>query len=675
MALVFIPGFYTKVRIDDEGHIVDVGELEASDLPKHEHTFSEIVDASDEIRNQIVEVLSTFFANSGDTAVKFTYDKNTKTISADVNIDDESIQKNEFGQLISAGGSGEGGSSASSSEIERLNDKLEALENRIPTILNTLLETTFANTDSTAIDFIWDKKTGTLSADVNIDGVSIEKDEFGNLKAVGLAGDGESGNCATHTHTSNQIEDFEEAVVNIFNDYSKNIDIDFKNYIDGTTIKINEYGQLTAVRTALEKHTHVLADIIDYEAAEVAAKQMLADLGEEVDLSDGVLDFTNLNIGYSILALNKYLQDVVIKNIANLTRKINALSIARDNNGQAILSIHSSAIKNKLYDKQDRIIREVYYADSVYLTLDYLPYDSGTIELRKDSVVVDSQNIQVLNSTGQVAGRFAVEKAYTKNAYVARILKIDVRDLLTNEDSDSFQVDFITDTGIDHTNVVTFYSTPNRYLSYKFEDISNKHEVAGVEYYDYPKQLRYKISINDYSRYRFVNTASGFVDGAFTGIAEQSKYLQIEDLFETTSIQLKFLLEEEYSTSPLRDILSVRNGEVLNDLLVTAEMYSPDPYTAIFRVPNSEFFNSLKIDITDPNFSIADASIEKGDILVPGTRNASDNGTGTIKLSNTSYVLTLGRVYDSGKDAIKFIIKTNRSINLHKIHFTPIDFY
>lgn len=673
MALVFIPGFYTKIRIDDEGHIVDAGELEASDLPKHSHKISEIVDASDEIRNQVVDVLSTFFANSGDTAVKFTYDKNTKTISADVDIDDESIKKNEFGQLTSTGGSGGG---ASSSELEKLSSKLESLENRIPDILNKLLATTFANTESTAIDFIWDNKTGTLSADVNIDGVSIKKDEFGNLVAVGSGeGDGSSGNCATHTHTSSQIEDFEEAVVNIFNDYSKNINIDFRNYIDGTTIKINEYGQLTAVRTALEKHTHKLADIIDYQAAEVAAKQMLADLGEDVNLADGVLDFTNLNIGYSILALNKYLQDVVIKNIANLTRKINALSIARDNNGQAILSIHNDAIKNTLYDKQDRVLREVYYADSVYLTLDYLPYDSGTIELRKDSVVVDSQNIQVLNATGQTAGRFTVERAYTKNAYVARILKIDVRDLLLNEDSDSFQVAFITDTGTDYTNVVTFYSTPNRYLSYKFEDISNKHTVAGVEYYDYPKQLRYRISINEYERYRFINTASGFVNGEFTGIADQSKDLQIEDLFETTSIKLKFLLEEENSTSPLRDILSVRNGEVLNDSIVTALAYSPDPYTATFRVPNSELFNSLKIDITDPNFNITDATIEKGETIVSGTQLSTDTGTGLIKLSNTSYILTLGRVYDSGKDLIKFVIKTNKPLNLHKIHFTPIDFY
>ena len=673
MALVLIPGFYTKIRIDDEGHIVDVGDLEASDLPKHSHKISEIVDASDEIRNQIVDVLSTFFANNSDPAVKFIYDKKSKTISADVDIDYESIKKNEFGQLTSTGGSGGG---ASSSELEKLSNKLESLESRIPDILNKLLATTFANTESTAIDFIWDDKTGTLSADINIDGVSIKKDEFGNLIAVGSSeGDGSSGNCATHTHTSAQIEDFEEAVVNIFNDYSKNIDIDFSKYIDGTTIKINEYGQLTAVRTALEKHTHKLADIVDYQAAEVAARQMLADLGEDVNLADGVLDFTNLNIGYSILALNKYLQDVVIKNIANLTKKINALSIARDNNGQAILSIHNSAIKNCLYDKQDRVLREVYYADSVYLTLDYLPYESGTIELRKDSIIVDSQNIQILNSTGQTAGRFTVERAYTKNAYVARILKIDVRDLLSNEDSDSFQVAFITETGTDYTNIVTFYSTPNRCLSYKFEDISNKHIVAGVEYYDYPKQLSYRVSINDYGKYRFVNTASGFVNGEFTGLADQSKDLQIEDLFEATSIELKFLLEEENSTSPLKDILSVRNGEVLNDLIVTALAYSPEPYTATFRIPNSELFNSLKIDVTDPNFNITDAVIEKGETVVSSTQLSADTGTGLIKLSNTSYILTLGRSYDSGRDLIKFVIKTNKPLNLHKLHFTPIDFY
>lgn len=674
MAMVFIPGFYAKVRIDDAGNIVDVGDLEAGDLPKHSHKLSEIVNSSDEIRNQIVDVLSTFFVNSEGNAVKFTYDKNTKTVSADVDIDEETIQKNEFGQLESLGGGGSSGG-ASSAELEKLTSKLTALENKIPDILNNLLATVFANTESTAIDFIWDKNTGTLSADVNIDGVSIEKDEYGNLRAV-AAGDGEGGGtCATHTHTASQIEDFEDAVKALFDRFGKSINIDFKNYIDGTTIKINEFGQLTAVRTALEKHTHVLADIIDYKASEAAAKQMLSDLGEDVNLSDGVLDFTNLNIGYSILGLNKYLQDVVIKNIANLTKKINALSVEKDNNGQAILSIHPSAIKNTLYDKQDKIMREVYYADSVYLSLDFLPYSTGTIELRKDSELIDSQDIQLLSTTDKKAGRFTVEKAYTKNAFIAKILKIDIRDLLLNEDADSFQVDFITETGTDHTNIVTFYSTPNRYLNYKFEDISNKHTVAGVDYYDYPKQLKYRVSITDYSKYRFVNTASGFVNGELTGIADQSKNLQIEDLFEITSVKLNFPYEEEYSTSPLRDILSIRKGEVLNDNLVTEEILSLTEYVATFKVPNSEFNNALKVDITDPNFDISMASVQKGDRSATGEMLATSTAPGFIKLSNTSFVLTLGKGYDSGRDFMKFVIKTNKSLNLHKIHFTPIDFY
>lgn len=673
MALMFIPGFYAKVRIDDEGKIVDVGDLEVADLPKHEHEVSEITNISNEIENQIINVLSTFFANSEGNAVKFTFDKNTKTISADVDIDEESIQKNEFGQLISTSGGNSSG--VPSDDLERLTNRLLELENRIPDILNNLLSTVFANTDSTAIDFLWDKKTGTLSADVNIDGITIEKDEYGNLRAVASAGDGEGGTCATHTHTASQIEDFAEAVKNLFKDYSRNIDIDFHKYIDGSTIKINEYGQLTAVRTALEKHTHVLADIIDYEASEAAAKQMLSDLGEDVNLADGVLDFTNLNIGYSILGLNKFLQDVIVKNIANLTKKINTLSIARDNNGQALLSIHPSAIKNTLYDKHDQVFREVYYADSVYLTLDFLPYSNGTIELRKDSVLVAFQDIQLLSTTGKTAGRFTVEKAYTKNAYVAKILKIDVRDLLTNEDSDTFQVDFVTDIGTDHSNTVEFYATPYRHLDYVFEDTSSKHTVAGMYYYDYPKQLKYKVSISDYSKYRFVNNSSGFVNGEITGIADQSKNLQIENLFDTTTIRLDFPYEEEHSTSCLRNILSISKGELLNDTIVTAEMHSIENYTATFKVANSEFNNALKIDITDPNFDIKTASIVKGEKTISGGTPATDTAPGLIKLSNTSFVLTFGNVYDSGKDPIKLVIETNKSLNLHKIHFTPIDFY
>ena len=40
--LIFTPGFYTKVRLDDEGHIVEAENLEKEDLPLHQHSVNEI---------------------------------------------------------------------------------------------------------------------------------------------------------------------------------------------------------------------------------------------------------------------------------------------------------------------------------------------------------------------------------------------------------------------------------------------------------------------------------------------------------------------------------------------------------------------------------------------------------------------------------------------------------
>lgn len=688
MAIQISPGFYCKLRLDDEGNITDVAELEASDLPKHSHSLEDIADYQSEVDKKVAEVLSTFFANNGNSAVRFTYDKKTRTVSADLNLDDETITTNEYGQLIATAASGATvvtPGAVNSKELDKLREDLKDLRENLPETLHKLLSQVFASSQNTAVDFIWDKETGTVSADVNIDGISISKDENGDLVATGaVVGSGEDGNCASHTHLSEQIEDFEEAVRNIFDDYSKNITIDLSKYIDGITIKINKDGQLSAVKSALEKHTHVLADIEDYEAADAAAKQMMSALGEDVDLSDGVIDFTSLNIGYSILALNKYLQDVVNKSIYNLSKKVNSLSIEKDNSGQAILSVHSYSVKNNLFDRTYNVTREVYLAEGLCLTLDFLPYEKGKIKLIKENDVVDVQEIEALNAQGRSAGRFSVERAYFKNSYFTKILKINIEDLVKDEGMFTFQVQFeIEDdtaddessTRVDHSNAVQFHATPNKKLRYKVEDISDTHKIAGERYYDYPKQLKYKVTIENYSTYRFVNNASGFVDGELTGIADRSKPLRIEDLFGETQVDLNFVLREEHSSNPLIQHLTLKKGVIIDDILQTEIEDSLEPYEATFKIANSEAFNALKLTVADPRFKIENANLERGDVTAYGTLPAEALTPGFIKLSNTSYVLTFGNVYNSGKEEMQLVISTHLPLNLNSIQFTPIDLY
>ena len=122
--LIFTPGFYTKVRLDDEGHIVEAENLEKEDLPLHQHSVNEI--NKTELKDTIAEILATFFANTNDTSVRFVYDSRTKTVSADVDIDDESITKNEYGQLIAVGGAeNSGGNFTPETDISDISNQLE----------------------------------------------------------------------------------------------------------------------------------------------------------------------------------------------------------------------------------------------------------------------------------------------------------------------------------------------------------------------------------------------------------------------------------------------------------------------------------------------------------------------------------------------------------------------
>lgn len=147
--LIFTPGFYTKVRLDDEGHIVEAENLEKEDLPLHQHSVNEI--NKTELKDTIAEILATFFANTNDTSVRFVYDSRTKTVSADVDIDDESITKNEYGQLIAVGGAeGSGGSFTPETDISDISNQLETFRSSIPEIVLQSISRIFANDSQAA---------------------------------------------------------------------------------------------------------------------------------------------------------------------------------------------------------------------------------------------------------------------------------------------------------------------------------------------------------------------------------------------------------------------------------------------------------------------------------------------------------------------------------------------
>ncbi len=671
MGLMFEPGFYTKIRIDDEGRIVDVDQLSEIDIPRHSHKIIDLDQV--ELSEKIADVLSNFFVNNNDNVVKFNYDRLTKTITADVETDDETLVKNEYGQLISVGS--KPGNNNNSSQVDEtfIKDQLKLLQDNIPNLVLDTFTKTFVNNIESAVTFKYDKNTNTITADLRHDGTSISKNEHGEIFATGKA-PGDGGHCASHTHIAEQIEDFEEAVKKLFDKYRQNIQFDLSQYIDNTTIKINKYGQLVAVRTALDKHTHVLADIVDYQKPPAAATQAVSDLGTDVTYNDGVINFEKLNIGYSLLALSKYLKDVVNKNISKLDQQLNILATKTDNTGVTLLTVDSKSIQNNLYDLKSNLIRPVYYSPTVQLTLDFLPYSHGTIQLLHNDVVVSEAQCDQLNQLSTTVGRFLVTKVYQKGQFTARILTINVQDLLVGEERQHFQVLFTVDGVKDYTNVVTFYSTPKKNLEYTIQDVTDSHIILGRKFYNYPKNYKYLIQIKNYPSSRFINPVAGFdVYGKLIGQASnQTQVVNIPDLFTTSTKTVTFDYIEEHSDWPLlNDIVLLMDGAIVNNALF---LDGPEVSCKI-RINNSSQYNSLQIDGELSDSCILELEKNGNSCDSQSKADRRTNTPGLIPINDTRRILTFGRLYDSGTKDMILKIRTKQSIKLDQLTFTPLNWF
>lgn len=665
-SLIFEPGFYTKVRLDDEGRIVDAMDLEEDDLPKHKH---KIEDISEGLTNEILEVISNLFINSGSTAVKFTYDPKIKKIFADVNIDEDTIIKNEYGQLESTATGGEGSSSGgiTQEDLAKVDKKLENVkEDLMQEVMKTLAHILVSNPDS-AVKFIWDDKLKIYTADVRIDDTSIVKNEHGELQSNGGGGEG-STECGNHTHTTDQISDFEKAVINIFNNFSKTLEFDLSKYIDGSTIKINDEGQLVAVRTALERHTHSLKEIVDYVAPDPAALQPMKDLGDDVDYSKGVINFEKLNIGFSILALSEYLNNVTNKKIENLSKRIDEINLNNDgSSGACTLSVDENSISNILFDKESNFYREVYYSKSLNLIFDYIPILTGNIILLKNGKEVERADVESFTLAGSKVGSFTVDRVYKKKSFYAKVLRIDVSNYCNSEGSCTFQLKFESEGSEDYSNKIIVFFTPIKEMEYTWEDISKIHTVGATDFYDVGSPRRYKVSIKDFDKLRFVNNSGKFVGGVFTGVEAESFNLKLNNLFNESQLEIEFPLEEESSNSELyswrKDILF---ADIINDTI-----YPKGECDCSFEIPNSQNYNSLKISGIDLSL----CQLKKDKLTANGNKIVSNRtDCGRIPLDTENYgIISFLNNYDSGKENMVLHIKSKDPVDLKNLKIEKME--
>ena len=256
------PGFYTKVRLDNAGGIIDAGYIEAKDLPKHTH---DINDVTGDLESKVKEYVAQVFQNQTNGSVKFTYDKDTQTITADVVVDDDTIIKNEWGELEATTTDGGGSAPPSGGITGKIKiNQVENLSNKLLAIDSDIKKNFIICRSNSGLETKLDSNGGGTYLSVKFDGTSLVLNSEGELSVspsvlLGGSVDGSDMACGAHMHTVSQITDFDEKVIELI---SRNKTIDIKQIpIDGETIIINSDGHLACVPKGFVNHKHKATDI------------------------------------------------------------------------------------------------------------------------------------------------------------------------------------------------------------------------------------------------------------------------------------------------------------------------------------------------------------------------------------------------------------------------------
>ena len=384
------PGFYTKVRLDNFARIIDAGYITEDDLPKHTHDIDTI---KGDWKTKIQKCVIDLFANKTNGTVNFKFDPETETISADVNIDEETIVRNEWGEpeaTVEGGGGRSSGSSTSFNgkikinQVEDLSDKLLAIDDAIKK--NFII--TRANS---GLKKQLDPDGGGTILSVKFDGTSLVLNSDGELSVspsvlLGGAVDGSDTACGAHTHTVSQITDFDEKVLELL---SKNQTIDITQIpIDGQTIIINSDGHLACVAAGTRAHKHTMSDITDLnpEIADTWASNQK--LQKDQDYTKGQLNLTGQTIGYSVRVINEYLKDVD-QRISDIESKIDVIEIPEPD-GIEVAKFSVEYVGGlDVIDKDT--FKKVRAGESAKIISDYFyPANEGTITVFLDGINVFS---------------------------------------------------------------------------------------------------------------------------------------------------------------------------------------------------------------------------------------------------------------------------------------------
>lgn len=562
------PGFYTKVRLDNQGNVIAGDYLQEDDLPPHKHYFSDITDRENLV-SLIQDVFGQMVANHDDSSVKLNYDSRTKTISAEVNYDGITIGQNEFGELEAVGG-GEGGSSTGKISLEKVEDltsRLETLEKAITA--NTIITNEGSGLTSEVVE------GGTL-LNVSIDGTSIRVNAFGELEVnpdFVVNSEGEitsNGGCATHEHTADQITDLKDFVINIVNQY-KTIDVT-ELPIDGTTIIVNNNGTLSAVSTAIAAHQHVMDDIKDLNKAKAdtwASDQPIQG-DTHVDYTKGAIDLSNFTIGYSIEKISEAIKDITTR--VEYTEQMVGKVVPSeppylDNNPLSLTYINEKTVYDVL-NKQNTIAG----SDIIVTTTPIYPANKGYIIVYIDDTPMGSINLNDYNIPGT--------------------------------ESDNIKIESIIDSYQDTISFRGFYKSA--ILSYTSHDLSEG--IHTIRFEHTVNEQRYSTATLRFNIYNNINpvasiselnniVSNAYVSGVhvYQGTGEVSAKILITNAYNAQYMPIDNISFMENDTNRILDAEAIGNGDATCDVKFIA---TQEDVNKNFVVSIRDFLGNIKTTAT-----------------------------------------------------------------------------
>ena len=392
------PGFYTKIQLDNSGHIVDAGYIKADDLPKHTHSIDSITgDWESKIRDYVKRLFNFGEVNNLNT-VSFKYDEETQTISANVNIDEDTIIRNEWGEISL--GNGTAGQSPNNGSSQGFTGKIKIeqvtnLSNRLANIENNLKDNSIICRSNSALEEKPIEGGGGKYLSVKFDNHSLVLNSDGELSVspnviAGGPTDGSNTPCGGHTHDVSQIADLEKKVVELIN---QNQAVDVAQIpIDGETIIINSSGELASVGSGTKAHTHKMKDIVDLkpEIADTWASNQPLQSNE--NYTSGKFDLTGQTIGHSVKKINDYLNDADDR-LSTLEKKV-SITDAPEPDGIQFAEFKSTYI-NETIVKDKNTQKKVTAGTQIKLESNYFyPANKGTLNVYIDGETVSSINLE-----------------------------------------------------------------------------------------------------------------------------------------------------------------------------------------------------------------------------------------------------------------------------------------